>query len=60
MPARDKVAPTLAEAKAAGLLPDRNPNTATLQHSQYIDVQARTLIACMHAMVTGLPAAMPG
>jgi oxidase EvaA len=31
-----------------------------LQHSHYIDVQARTLIACLHAMVTGLPAAEPG
>jgi oxidase EvaA len=31
-----------------------------LRHSHYIDVQARTLIACLHAMVTGLPPAEPG
>lgn len=31
-----------------------------LQHSHYIVVQARTLIARLHAMVTGLPAVEPG
>jgi hypothetical protein len=30
------------------------------QHRHRIDVPARTLIACLHAMVTGLPATEPG
>jgi oxidase EvaA len=27
-----------------------------LRHSHYINVQARTMIACLHGMVAGLPA----
>ncbi len=27
-----------------------------LRHSHYVNVQARTMIACLHAMVTGMPA----
>jgi hypothetical protein len=30
------------------------------QHGHYIDVQARTLVTCLPAMVTGLPAVEPG
>jgi len=26
-----------------------------LRHSHYVNVQARTMIACLHAMVAGLP-----
>ncbi len=32
----------------------------TVRHSYYIGLQARTLIAWSHAMITGLPAVEPG